>query len=311
MTQILTITLNPTVDISSQAEVVRPTRKTRTSNTRYDAGGGGINVARVIATLGGDAEAIFLAGGEIGMLLDRLLGDEGIRRRFFPITGQTRIGVVVQEQTTGLEYRFVAEGPTVQSDELQPCLNAALTHGGSYVVASGSLPAGVPDDTYARIAHATASRGARFVLDSSGAGLQATLEKSRVFLVKPSLGELEKLVGQKLNEDGVRRAAADIVARGAAEIVAVTMGPDGALLATSGGVLRVPAIPVRVRSAVGAGDSFLGAMIWSLSEGKSPEEAFRLGVAAGAAKVMTPGTKLCKRSDVLDLFSSGRPVDRR
>lgn len=305
MTQILTITLNPTVDISSQADVVRPTRKTRTLNTRYDPGGGGINVARVIATLGGDAEAIFLAGGEMSMLLDRLLGEEGIRRRLFPITGQTRIGFVVQEQTTGLEYRFVAEGPAVQPGELQPCLEAAISHAGSYVIASGSLPAGVPGDTYVRIADAALSRGARFVLDSSGTGLQTTLEKSRVFLVKPSLGELEKLVGEKLNEEGVRRAAADIVARGAAEIVAVTMGADGALMATSSGILRVPAIPVRVRSAVGAGDSFLGAMTWSLSEGKSPEEAFRLGVAAGAAKVMTPGTKLCKRSDVFDLLSKG------
>jgi 6-phosphofructokinase 2 len=284
---------------------VRPTRKTRTSNTRYDPGGGGINVARVITTLGGDAEAIFLAGGEIGSLLDRLLGEEGIRRRLIPITGQTRIGVVVHEQTTGLEYRFVAEGPPVRPDELEPCFKLAASHGGSYVVASGSLPAGAASDTYARIADAATSRGARFVLDSSGIGLQATLEKSRVFLVKPSLGELEKLVGQKLNEDGVRQAAADIVARGEAEIVAVTMGVDGALLATSSGVLRVPAIPVRVRSAVGAGDSFLGAMIWSLSEGKAPEEAFRFGVAAGAAKVMTPGTQLCKRSDVLDLFSKG------
>lgn len=302
MTQILTITLNPTVDISSQADVVRPTRKTRTLNTRYDPGGGGINVARVIATLGGDAEAIFLAGGEIGMLLNRLLGEEGIRRHLFSIAGQTRIGVVVQEQTTGLEYRFVAEGPAVQPDKMEPCLRAAISHGGSYIVASGSIPAGVPGDTYARIADAAASRGARFVLDSSGAGLQTTLEKSRVFLVKPSLGELEKLVGKKLDEDGVRLAAADIVARGAAEIVAVTMGADGALMATSSGILRVPAIPVRVRSAVGAGDSFLGAMTWALSEGKSPEEAFRLGVAAGAAKVMTPGTKLCKRSDVFDLL---------
>ena len=236
MTQILTITLNPTVDISSEAEVVRPTRKTRTSNTRYDPGGGGINVARVIATLGGDAEAIFLAGGEIGSLLDRLMGDEGIRRRLISIAGQTRIGVVVSEQKTGLEYRFVAAGPSLRPNELEPCFEAVASHRGGYVVASGSLPAGAASDTYARMADVAASRGARFVLDSSGIGLQATLEKSRVFLVKPSLGELEKLVGQKLSEDGARQAAADIVARGAAEIVAVTMGADGALLATSSGI---------------------------------------------------------------------------
>ena len=305
MTQILTVTLNPTVDMSSETEVVGPIRKTRMLNTRYAPGGGGINVARVIATLGGDVEAILLAGGEIGSLLNRLLEEEGIRRRVFPIAGQTRIGVVVQEQSTGLEYRFVPEGPVVQSEEVQPCFDAVASDAGKYVIASGSLPVGVPGDTYARMADMTAARGARFVLDSSGAGLQATLQKSQVFLVKPSLGELEKLVGRKLDEDGARQAAADLVARGAAEIVALTMGANGALLATSNGVLRVPAIPVRVRSAVGAGDSFLGAMIWSLSEGKAPEAAFRLGVAAGAAKVMTPGTRLCKHSDVLDLFSRG------
>jgi 6-phosphofructokinase 2 len=306
MTQILTITLNPTVDISSETDVVRPTRKTRTSNTRYDPGGGGINVARVVATLGGDAEAIFLAGGEIGSLLDRLLGDADVSRRLIPITGQTRIGVVVHEQKTGLEYRFVAAGPPIRPFEVEPCFDAVASHRGGYVVASGSLPEGAASDTYARMADLAASRGARFVLDSSGIGLQATLEKSRVFLVKPSLGELEKFVGQKLDEESASQAAANIVARGAAEMVAVTMGADGALLATSSGILRVPAIHVRVRSAVGAGDSFLGAMIWALSEGKTPDEAFRFGVAAGAAAVMTPGTQLCQRSDVFDLFHKTR-----
>ena len=303
MTQILTITLNPTVDISGQTEAVRPTRKTRTFNTRHDPGGGGINVARVVAALGGDVEAVFLAGGEIGLLLDRLLGAEGIRRHLISIEGQTRIGFVVQEQVTGLEYRFVPEGPVVQSSEIQLCMDALVSHGASYIVASGSLPLQTASDTYARMADMAAPRGARFVLDSSGAGLQVALERSRVFLVKPSHGELEKLVGKKLDEDGVRQAALDIVTRGAAEIVAVTMGVDGALLATSSGVLRVPAIPVRVRSAVGAGDSFLGAMVWALSQGKPTEEAFRFGVAAGAAKAMTPGTQPCIRSDVMNLFS--------
>lgn len=302
MAEILTVTLNPTIDIFSEADVVRPTRKTRTANTRHSPGGGGINVARVIASLGGDAEAVFLAGGEIGSLLDRLLGEEGIRRHPIPIVGQTRIGYIVREKSTGLEYRFVPTGPTVHSHELQPCFQTIESHRGSYVVASGSLPEGVPMDTYARIAGIAASRGARFILDSSGTGLQTTLEKSKVFLVKPSLGELERLVGRKLNEADASQAAAGIVARGAAEFVAVTLGADGALLASSSGVVRLPAIHVRVRSAVGAGDSFLGAMIWALSEHKTPEEAFRLGLAAGAAKATTPGTQLCHRADIFDLY---------
>jgi 6-phosphofructokinase 2 len=154
------------------------------------------------------------------------------------------------------------------------------------------------------MAKLAAARGAKFVLDSSGTGLGTTLKHSRVFLVKPSLGELEQFVGHKLDEMGVRQAASDIVAGGAAELVAVTMGADGALLASAQGVLRVPAIHVRARSTVGAGDSFLGAMIWALSEGKAPEEALRLGVAAGAAAIMRPGFQLCRRQDVFDLSAA-------
>jgi 6-phosphofructokinase 2 len=306
MTKILTITLNPTIDISSEAEVVRPIRKIRTVNTRHDPGGGGINVARIIAMLGGDAEAIFLAGGEIGALLDRLLIEEGVRHHLIPIAGQTRIAVTILEKTTGLEYRFVPEGPNVSAQELQACFDFVASQKWNYVVISGSLPLGVPGDSYARIVNSAASMGARVVLDSSGLGLQTTLEKCRVFLVKPSRGELEKLVGRKLDEDGVRQAAVDVVTRGAAEFVAVTLGADGALLASSGGVIRIPALSVRVRSAVGAGDSFLGAMTWALSEGKAAEEAFKFGVAAGAAAVMTQGKKLCLQSDVYRLLESVR-----
>jgi 6-phosphofructokinase 2 len=302
MTAILTISLNPAVDFSGEAHSVRHTRKVRTVNERYDPGGGGINVARVIATLGGEAEALFVAGGEIGSLLDRRLQQEGIRRRLIPIAGQTRISFTVREQSTGLEYRFVPKGPAARADELEPCVDAVAAHEGDYVVASGSLPAGAPPDVYARMAESAAARGARFVLDSSGDGLRTTLQQSRVFLVKPSIGELEQFVGQKLDEDGVRQAAVDLVTRGAAELVAVTLGAEGALLASAKGILRVPALHVRVRSAVGAGDSFLAAMTWGLSQGKALEDAFRLGIAAGAAAVMTPGTELCRRDDVLELY---------
>jgi 6-phosphofructokinase 2 len=302
MAEILTITLSPTIDVSSEAIVVRPTRKTRTVDVRYSPGGGGINVARVIARLGGDVEAVYLAGGEIGALLDRLLNEEGLRRRHIPIIGQTRIANMVREKSTGLEYRFIPNGPALQAHELEPCIQALSAHRGGYVVASGSLPNGVPADTYGKLANIAAAQGARFILDTSGAALQAALAASKMFMVKPSLGELEYLAGRKLDEHTASDAAAGLVARGAAELVAVTMGADGALLASSTGVLRLPATHVRVRSAVGAGDSFLGAMIWALAQQKTPEQAFRFGVAAGAAAAMTPGTELCKRTDIFELF---------
>lgn len=300
--RILTIVLNPAVDYSSRTEVVRPTRKVRVSHTRRDPGGGGINVARVVGRLGGNAETLLMAGGEIGALLERLVREEGIACQTLPISGQTRIGFTVYEESTGLEYRFVPEGPVVEEAEMAACLEAIEKHEAAYVVASGSLPAGVPDDTYALMAERAARRGARFVLDTSGAALRATLEKARVFMVKPSREELEQYVGEKLDEEGLKHAALEIVERGAAEFVAVTMGADGGLLVSEKGVLRAPAVHVRVRSAVGAGDSFVAGMVTALARGDAVEAAFRLGIAAGAAAVMTPGTELCRRDDVFELL---------
>lgn len=301
MARILTITLNPAVDVSSETELVRPTHKVRTSKTRYDPGGGGINVARVITALGGDVAACFLAGGEAGELLARLLRAERVPGRLVRGEGSTRISFMVRETSTGLEYRFVPEGPEVTPEELQTCLDVIGSHDARYVVASGSLPKGVPVDIYARMAKLAAGRGARFVLDSSGAGLRATLEHAQLFLVKPSIGELEEFAGRKLDEAGVRQEACAIVARGAAQMVAVTMGADGALLASAQGVSRIPGLKVATCSALGAGDSFLGAMVWALSEGSTAEAAVKLGVAAGAAAVMRPGFELCDHDDVLKL----------
>jgi len=303
MTEILTITLNPALDASAEAESVRPIHKVRTTQMRFDPGGGGINVARIVTMMGGQTEAIFPAGGEIGDLLGRLLTEQSIVHRRIPIAGQTRISLVVGERATGLEYRFVAPGPPLQPSELQRCFDEVAAHEAGYVVASGSLPPSAPDGTYARLAQISGARGAKFVLDSSGTGLKTTLDAAKVYLVKPSLSELEQLEGRKLDEAGIRQAAVGIVARGAAQVVAVTLGADGALLASANGILRVPAVQVPVHSAVGAGDSFLGAMVWALAGGKPVEEAFRWGMAAGAAAVMTRGTRICQRSDVFDLFA--------
>lgn len=306
MAGILTVTLNPALDLSGETETIRPTRKCRTFNEQYEPGGGGINVARVVKALGGDAEAIFLAGGETGALLDRLMGEHGIRRRRIEVPGMTRIGFTMRERTTGLEYRFVPEGSPVTAEAIDSCLAAVAAHDGPYVVASGSLPAGAPADLYARMASLAKDRGARFVLDSSGDGLRRTLETAPVFLIKPSLGEMEQLIGEKLDVEGASRAAAAIVARGSAEIVAVTLGADGAIVADADGAQFMPAIHVRVRSAVGAGDSFLAAMTVALSQGQSTRDAFRLGMAAGAAAAMTPGTELCRRDDVMRLLGQAR-----
>lgn len=302
---IVTLTLNSALDVSCEADVVRPTDKIRTHGDRVNPGGGGINVSRVLKRLGTATHAIFLAGGETGKALDGLLEQEKLDRTCVRARGETRVSLTVLEHSSGQEYRFVPEGPMVEADELEACADAVAEQAAicDYLVASGSLPRGAPDDFYARLSASVRGRGTRFVLDSSGPELRATLAGGGVFLVKPSRAELEEVAGRPL--PGLRdlaEAARTLRQSGGAELVAVTMGPDGALLADSEGERFLPVVPVEGVSAVGAGDSFLAAMVKGLADGLSPDQSFRLGVAAGAAAVICPGTGLCGAEDVARLL---------
>jgi 6-phosphofructokinase 2 len=295
---ILTLTLNPTVDIAGDAKAVQPVRKVRTTNETFDPGGGGVNVARVLRELGGETLAVVLAGGVSGRLLEELLTEGGVPHRTIPIAGRTRMSHTVQDLSTGQEYRFVPEGPTLAEAEWQAALDALEQAEAAWVVASGSLAPGVPEDFYARAAVIAARRGQRFVLDTSGPPLCAALGKG-LALIKPSRGEFEALVGRPLPDAEAQDAAAlQLLRQGAAGLIAVTLGHEGAMLAEPGGVLRLPALDVPVRGAVGAGDSFLAAMVLALSRGESPREAFAWGMAAGAAAVMATGTAHPRRADV-------------
>lgn len=305
MERILTVALNPAIDVSCDAEQVRPTLKTRTFNQKHYAGGGGANVARVIAELGGRAELLYLSGGVSGPLYDHLLAQYDIIRHRIPMAGDNRIALMVHELSSNFEYRFVPEGPIVDPAEIEPVHAFIEKYEGDFVIASGSLPLGAPEDTYRRMADVAHKKGIRFVLDSSGEALRQTVDHARIFLLKPSISELEKLVGERLDETSAVGAAQALVERGAADNIAVSMGKSGAFLVNSDGVVRMRSIHVREASAVGAGDSFVAGMVWWLSQGHTMHEAFRYGIAAGSAAVMTPGTELCRREDVLALYENG------
>jgi 6-phosphofructokinase 2 len=300
--RILTLTLNPAVDLACETDSVEPTRKIRTTTEQFDPGGGGINVARVVNELGGESLAVLMAGGATGQFLRELLDYEGVACRTVPVAGLTRIGVTIHERSSGLEYRFVPEGPRVSEAEWQGMLEALSELDGDWLVASGSLPRGVPEDFYARIAALALQRGQRFVLDASGVALKAALGKG-LTLIKPSLGELEGLVGRRLPDPHEQNAEALRLAReGAANMVVVSLGADGAILATGNSKLRLPAPEVPVRSAVGAGDSFVAAMTLGLARGLPTEDAFLWGIAAGSAAVMHYGTAHPQRADIETLY---------
>lgn len=308
MSCILCIGLNPSIDISCTAVSVEPIHKVRTRNEKYDPGGGAVNVARVIDILGGEPVLAYLSGGTTGSMFEALLKNCEISQHRFDMRGPVRVAYMVREEATGLEYRFVPEGPVIRPEELEPLVAFIEQFDGDYFVASGSLPSGVPADSYARMADVIHRKAARFILDTSGDALREAFAHGGIFLAKPSKQELELFVGHKLDEISLKEAAAALVGSGMVENLVVSLGSEGALLATADGVVQLPSIAIRARSAVGAGDSFVGAMTWQLSQGKPVAEAFRFGVAAGAAAVMTPGTELCHHEDVHRLFSKLKQV---
>ncbi|WP_116386005.1 1-phosphofructokinase family hexose kinase [Cupriavidus taiwanensis] len=300
MTDILTITPNPAVDVATSIDRVADTRKLRCSEPRRDPGGGGINVARVIKRLGGDCIAVYLAGGATGMLLEQLLDAEGVPGVRLAIAGETRENFSVTEACTGRQFRFVLPGPNVARDEWERCIGQleALADSPRYLVMSGSLPPGVPVDFYARLARTARARGTQIVVDTSGAALVSALTEG-VTLVKPSLAELSELKGLPLHdEEAWRNAALEVVRDGRAHVVALTLGEHGALLVTADQTLRAPALPTPVSSAIGAGDSFLAAMVWALNRHASEKEAFHYALAAASATLLSAGTGLCQPADV-------------
>jgi 6-phosphofructokinase 2 len=305
---IVTFTINPAIDVSSQTARVVASHKLRCTSVRRDPGGGGINVARVVARLGGKVRAIYPVGGPIGELLARLVAAEGVASETIPLAHDTRESFTVDEETTGKQYRFVLPGPELTEAECAQCLDAIarIEAGTRFFVASGSLPAGAPHVLLARAARAAKGLGARVVVDTSGPALASALGEG-VYLVKPNLRELQELMGSPLEGRERQLAAArSLIEQGGAQMVALTLGHLGALLVSRVEALHAPALPIAPVSTVGAGDSFLGALTWSLDAGQAVEDAFRYGVAAGTAALLSAGTGLCRADDVRRLYPQVR-----
>lgn len=307
MPPIVTLTMNPALDIATSTERIVPVHKLRCAPPRYDAGGGGINVARAVHALGGEAIAVMPLGGPPGAMIRHLLDGQGVPHRAIEIPGITRESLAVEERQSGEQYRFILPGPELSPHDQARCLDelSALLGDAHAIVASGSLPPGVPDDFYNRVASLAGRAGKPFFLDTSGPALKAA--GRGVYLLKPSLRELEELSGRTIAApQDEERAAREVIAAGRAEIVVLSLGPRGALLVSEAGAERFAAIPVEAKSTVGAGDSMLAGIVLALCRGESLGEALRFGIAAGAAALLGSGTELCRREDVERLYAAAR-----
>lgn len=303
---ILTVTLNPALDLSTSAEQVVPDIKLRCEAPAIDPGGGGINVSRAILRIGGRSTALVALGGGTGTRLGQLLNEAGLPVLRLDAPGETRQSLSVTDRSTGKQFRFVLPGPEWAPADVADALDAVASAAapGSIVLLSGSNPPGVPDDFVLRLCSRLRGRPVRLFMDSSGAALAlAARGKATLAVLRMDDAEAEELAGRKLPE---RHDTADfasaLVAAGAAHTVIIARGADGNIAAGADGRWHVEAHRVPIVSKVGAGDSFVAGYALAAARGRSVAEALGLGAACASATCMMPGTGLCRPDDVARLY---------
>ncbi len=307
MPKIITVTFNPALDKSIFIANLVPDKKLKCSQPVYEPGGGGINVARAIKKLGGDAIAIYLSGGEAGKKITSLLNEELIATVPIDINEGTRENLIVADTAHDKQYLFDMPGPVVSEQEWQECLATIKEMPDvAYIIASGSLPAGVPVDIFAKVAVIAREKGAKLIVDTAGEALKLAVEAG-VYLIKSNIRELASLVDKEtLTISEVADVAKTVVSKGNCEAMVISMGPHGAMLVTNRMILHIKPPVLHIEGTVGAGDSLVAGIILSLSEDKSLTEAVQYGVACGSAATMHPGTELCIKADVETIYTSIR-----
>ncbi len=300
---ILTVTLNPCIDKSTSAKVLEPESKLRCAEILNEAGGGGINVSKALKRLDIYSTALFPSGGHNGNMLCDLLRKQSIDFHAIDSDVETRENWIVLESTTNHQFRFTFPGHTVEEKVIIKLVDEIRSFSPSYVIASGSLPPGLPDYFYGLIINTANAAGAKCIIDTSGTPLEAIKGKN-AFLIKPNLGELSRLLnyeGLKINE--ADDAALQLIQNGYAEVIVVSMGGNGAWLVTASEKYFVQAPPIEKKSTVGAGDSMVAGITYALQKQLSFKDALHWGVACGSAATMNAGTQLFNKEDAFRLYN--------
>lgn len=296
---IATVTLNPSLDKTVTVEGLVVDEANRWTSLRRDPGGKGINVSRVLHELGNETIAYGFIGGIDGQTLEHLLEQQGVPCDFTSIRGQIRSNFIITNLKTRRQTRIDAPGPRISRNELGNLMDK-ITHiepKPDFLVLAGSVPPGVPDDIYKQIIEETKKHGVKTVLDSDDEWLKEGI-KAKPDVIKPNVHETEELLGEKLRDEAAIIQALKTLVDEGIEVVAISRGKDGLIVANGGEILKVIPPQVEIRSTVGAGDSAVAGLVLKLSQGDGIEEACRLAVAAGTAATLTPGTELCRRQDV-------------
>lgn len=298
---IYTITLNPALDRTLWIEQIKPDDSNRIEKEERFSGGKGIDVSRVLKTLGISNRALGFTGGFDGEELEGRLVNEGINCDFIKISGETRTNIVVNDMKTGNQTIFSAEGPEIKPYELMQMIHKVeKLEDPEFVIISGSLPPGIHPEIYRKIIEIVKSKGAKTVLDTDGDALKASIE-SCPDIIKPNVHELSRLYGSDLKgTDEIIDAARNFCKKGVG-IVLVSMGAKGILLISDKEQYLASPPRVDVVNTIGAGDSAVAGFVYGIVSGKRPDESLVFAVAAGTATTLRPGSALCTRDDFLKL----------
>ncbi|MBA3726319.1 MAG: 1-phosphofructokinase [Armatimonadetes bacterium] len=296
---ILSVTLNPSVDRTLIVETLKVADTNRVLNTETDAGGKGINVARVVGELGIDVLATGFLAGKPGLYVKHVLDQEGVPHSFVEVPGETRLNVLV-ESADGPPTTFNERGPEISNESWTQLLDTICSRIDSftYVAMGGSIPPGLGPEAFSEIVSAV---DRPCVVDADGAAMRIALD-CKPFMVKPNRQEAERLLNVTIGDVGrALRAARELRDRGVT-IAIVSLGKDGAVMSSGQGDFVAEPPRVEAVSTVGAGDSLIGGFMYGLEKCMSYEDCLRWGIAAGAATATTDASEICKRPKVEELL---------
>lgn len=303
---ILSVTLNPCVDYTLFVEELKVSDTNRVQRQEVDAGGKGVNLSRIVAELGGDTVASGFLGGDPGKFILRVLAEQGVRSDFVSIEGETRRNFNVETTAVDMPPTTLnSRGPEISHaewDQLRT-LVVTLAQEASWVALGGSLPPGVPTSGFADLIGLLRTTPARILLDADGEAMRLGLE-AKPDMIKPNAKEAGRLLGREIvTTDEACIAAQQLLERVATGgTVILSRGEDGAVLAHGNECWIGESPEVDAKSTIGSGDSLLGGYLCSLDLGRSTDEAFRWGLAAGAATALTDGSGIGRRETVEELL---------
>lgn len=305
MSKIITVTANPCIDKTIWVEQLIPDKKLKAKHPEDEPGGGGINVSRAIKYLGFESTAIYFSGSYNGKYLDELMAQEKINSSSISIQANTRMNLMLIDESNNKEYRVGMDGPNVTEQEQQKLLKNIATHNAEIAVLSGSLPSSIDAGFYASITAQLKYSNTKIIVDTSGKALEEVI-KQKIFLLKPNINELSILCG--INEDSsideIKEATQNLLSKINCTSIVVSLGGNGALLVNKAEAHHIIPPKVEVKSTVGAGDCMVAGLTLAISQNKSWKEILQYGIACGTAATLVSGKSLCTKKDVDRILQS-------